>query len=136
METTIVTFDEKGNAQEKTFKFRKLPEWGMAKTIGYEPKTTFWQDFSIADLYGLNAIHDTFRRAFREWQDNVVYVAELALVLNHKGCFYYAASEQHDNNERLYALSQTYFAMFQAVHDYAHDHFTGDDADYYFNVTD
>lgn len=133
---TIVTFDEQGNAQERTFNLPKLPEWGMAKELGYEPKTTFWNDFSIADLFGLKAIYDTFRRAFNEWKNNVVYVAELALVLNHKGCFYYAASEQHDNDKRLQALSDTYFAMYHAVHDYAHDHFTGDDADYYFNVTD
>ena len=133
---TIVTFDEQGNAQERTFKLPKLPAWTMAKEIGYEPKTTFWQDFSIADLYGLKAIHDTFRRAFNEWKNNVVYVAELALVLNHKDCFYYAAAEQRDNDKRLQALSDTYFAMYHAVHDYAHDHFTGDDADYYFNVTD
>ncbi len=32
--------------------------WKMAREIGYEPKTTFWQDFSIADnmanISGLN----------------------------------------------------------------------------------
>lgn len=133
---TIVTFDEQGQAQERKFELPKLPAWTMAAELGYKPKTTFWQDFSIADLFGLNAIHDTFKRAFNEWKENVKYIAELALVLNHKGLFYHYAAEQRDNDERLQALSETYFAMFRAVHDYAHDHFTGDDAEYYFKITD
>ena len=27
---------------------------------GYEMKTTFWNDFTIADAFGINAIKDTF----------------------------------------------------------------------------
>lgn len=133
---TIVTFDEQGNAKEQEFTLPKLPQWTMAEQIGYEPKTTFWQDFSIADTFGLGAIHNTFARAFRTWRDDVVYLAEFALVLNHKGIWFYQASEQYNDDEYLYALSQTYFAMFRTVHDYARGHFSGDDADYYFNVTD
>ena len=30
--------------------------------------TTFWQDFSIADAFGVAAIKDTFKRAFAEWK--------------------------------------------------------------------
>ena len=33
---------------------------------GYELQTTFWNDFSIADRFGLSAIQDTFNRAFEE----------------------------------------------------------------------
>ncbi len=29
---------------------------------GYELQTTFWEDFSIADRFGLSAIQDTFKR--------------------------------------------------------------------------
>ena len=35
---------------------------------GYELQTTFWEDFSIADRFGLAAVLDTFNRAFREWK--------------------------------------------------------------------
>ena len=38
---------------------------------GYELQTTFWNDFSIADRFGLSAIQDTFNRAFKEWKENV-----------------------------------------------------------------
>ncbi len=34
--------------------------------MGYEQKTTFWMDFSIADKFGIAAIKDTYKRAFRD----------------------------------------------------------------------
>ena len=51
---------------------------------GYELQTTFWEDFSIADRFGLSAIQDTFKRAFEEWKNNYKYLTELILVLNHE----------------------------------------------------
>ena len=47
-----------------------------------ELKTTFRQDFKIADIFGVSAIKDTYNRAKKEWQDNVEYMAELTAVLN------------------------------------------------------
>ena len=40
------------------------------KENGYEVKTTFWEDFSIAERFGLSAIQDTFNRAFKEWKED------------------------------------------------------------------
>lgn len=31
-------------------------------------KTTFWEDFSLAERFGLSAIQYTFNRAFKEWK--------------------------------------------------------------------
>lgn len=61
-----------------------IPKWNIAEIIGYDPMTTFWQDFSIADKFGNEAIADTYRRAKAEWKDNYKYWTELCLVLNHK----------------------------------------------------
>ena len=61
-----------------------FPRWNITELNGYEPITTFWQDFSIADKFGNNAITDTYRRAKSEWKDNYKYWTELCLVLNHK----------------------------------------------------
>ena len=36
---------------------------------GYEMQTTFWQDFSIADRFGIDAVKDTYNRAFKEWKN-------------------------------------------------------------------
>ena len=40
---------------------------------GYYVQTTFWEDFSAADIFGLSAIQDTFNRAFEEWKGNCKY---------------------------------------------------------------
>ena len=46
---------------------------------GYELQTTFWEDFSIADRFGLAAVLDTFNRAFREWKGDYKFLTELTL---------------------------------------------------------
>ncbi len=46
--------------------------------------TTFWQDFTIADKFGKDAVLDTYRRAFEEWKGDYRYLTELVMVLNHK----------------------------------------------------
>lgn len=40
------------------------------KEVGYNLMTTFWEDFSIADKYGIAGVKDTYRRAFNEWKDD------------------------------------------------------------------
>lgn len=32
---------------------------------GYDLITTFWEDFSIADKYGVAGVKDTYKRAFK-----------------------------------------------------------------------
>lgn len=136
-ENNINVIDMSGEEPRQfTFQMPKLPAWDMAQQIGYEPKTTFWQDFSIADIYGPEAIMDTFRRAFSEWRDDVEYIAEMSLVLNHKGLWYHTASEQHGGDEALSVISELYFTLWENLHDWARKHFTGEEGEYYFNVTD
>ena len=66
---------------------------------GYECKTTFWDDFAIAEHFGTAAIKDTFNRAFEEWKENIVFFTELVLVLNHKIWHFY---EKNETYARLY----------------------------------
>ena len=54
------------------------------ENFNYECITTFWEDFSIADAFGIEAIKDTFKRAFEEWKTNYKYLTELVIVLNIK----------------------------------------------------
>ena len=51
---------------------------------GYTVQTTFWEDFTMADFFGLTAIKDTYSRAFEEWKEDYKFLTELVLVLNHK----------------------------------------------------
>ena len=47
---------------------------GIKLENGYETKTTFWEDFTIADAFGVDAINDTFKRSFDGWKNNVEHV--------------------------------------------------------------
>lgn len=57
------------------------------RLLDYECKTTFWDDFDIADRFGLEAIRDTYKRARAEWKNDRFYGTELSMVLNYK-CWY------------------------------------------------
>lgn len=47
------------------------------KEVGYNLLTTFWEDFSIADKYGIVGVKDTYRRAFNEWKDDYKFFREV-----------------------------------------------------------
>lgn len=95
---------------------------------GYETFTTFWQDFSIADVFGTNAVLDTYNRAFAEWKNDYKYLTELVMVLNHKCWQHY-----YDGNE---SMSRLYSDLYYKANDYAYDNLKGEELNYYFNVTD
>ena len=104
-----------------------LPKWNIQELTGYQPITTFWQDFSIADRFGIDAIKSTFSRAFNEWKGNYKYLTELVLVLNHK-------IWQHNKSRDDIAL--LYNELWEQARDFADETLTGDEAAYYFDVTD
>lgn len=95
---------------------------------GYETFTTFWQDFTIAECFGLDAVLDTNNRAFAEWKNDYKYLTELVMVLNHK-CWdhYYKGNE---------GLSKVYADLYYQAHYYACDNLKGEEFSYYFSVTD
>lgn len=93
----------------------------------YEPKTTFWMDFSIADKFGINAIKDTYKRAFNEWKDNHVYLTELVMVLNHKIWQWY---EENDTIARLYDT------LWREADLWAQENLKDEELEYFYRVTD
>lgn len=95
---------------------------------GYETKTTFWQDFSIADKFGVSAIKDTYRRAFSEWKKNVEYLTELVMVLNWKLWYHY--DRGNDGYARLYDK------LWKEADAWAKSHLRGEDLEYFYEVTD
>ena len=94
---------------------------------GYELQTTFWEDFSIADRFGLAAVLDTFNRAFREWKGDYKFLTELTLVLNHKIWQYY------ENRPDMAVLYNT---LLEQADQYAKENLKGNELSYYWEVTD
>lgn len=94
---------------------------------GYKQITTFFEDFSIADNFGINAIKDTYKRAFAEWKSDYKYLTELVMVLNWK-CW-----EHNETNE---AYSELYSDLYYEANDYALDNLKGEELDYFYHTTD
>lgn len=94
---------------------------------GYELKTTFWDDFTIADGFGIPAVKDTYKRAFEEWKDNYVYLTELVLVLNHKIWQHCESYEE---------LARVYDKLWRDTANYAGLNLEGEELSYYYDVID
>lgn len=105
-----------------------ITNWKIQELTGYVPKTTFYQDFSIADKFGISAIKDTYKRAKSEWQTNTEYLTELVMVLNWK-CW-----EHFERGNEQYA--RLYQDLFAELDTYAMDTLTGEDLTYFLNTTD
>lgn len=105
----------------------KIPKWNITELTGYVPKTTFWEDYSIADVFGLDAIKDTYERSFREWKTNVEYITEMVMVLNHKCWWWY-----NKDNEK----SKLYSELYYKLDEWCLDNLKGDELNYYIDTTD
>lgn len=95
--------------------------------FGYETFTTFWQDFSIAELFGTEAVADTYSRTFKEWKHDYKYLTELVMVLNWK-CWHH--------NEKRQALSDLYRTLFYNAYDYAIANLHDEELSYFLTTTD
>ncbi len=102
--------------------------WNIEEMTGYKPKTTFYQDFSIADMFGADAIKDTYKRAFNEWKNNIEYLTELVMVLNWKIWEYY------DPYNETYA--KLYDDLWKQADEWCMENLKGDDMKYYIQTTD
>ena len=116
--------------------FAKLPAWTIEQETGYKPCTTFWQDFSIADVFVLNgmepdAVQDTHNRSWpmvKEMALGIKGLTEYVMVLNWK-CW-----EHHgkDNGK----LCKLYQDLYYETHHWALDNLKGEELEYYLDTTD
>ena len=97
------------------------------KGNGYEVETTFWEDFSIAERFGLSAIQDTFNRAFKEWKEDYEFLTELVLVLNRKIWQYH---------EKRPEFAELYNTLEEQTDQYAMENLKDEELSYFFDVTD
>jgi len=95
----------------------------------YEPMTSFWSDFSIAERYGEEEILDTFKRIFKEYKTDYKYLTELVMVLNHK-------IWQHHEIPGHKRLAELYDKLWRQADEYACTHLTGEELSYFYSTTD
>lgn len=99
----------------------------LLEQTGYECITTFGSDFDIADHFGVDAIRDTYKRAFDEWHTNYKYLTELVIILNWKIHQYYGSNEEY---------ARTYSELWEAADGYACNNLKGAELDYFYQTTD
>lgn len=100
---------------------------GKIMSNGYEMKTTFWEDFTIADAFGVSAIEDTYKRAFNGWKHDYVYITELSLVLNWKMFQWY---EKDDSKYQIY------YNLYTKLDAWCMDNLRNSELIYYIDTTD
>lgn len=99
----------------------------MTLPNGYEMQTTFYEDFCIADAFGIEAVKDTFENAFKNWKTNYIYLTELAIVMSNNSIAHY------DTNKEL---SKVYTNLYYRVDQYCMDNLKNDALDFYLKTTD
>lgn len=97
---------------------------------GYKQITTFFEDFSIADNFGVDAIKDTYKRAFKEWKNDYKYITELCMVLNWKSW------EHADGYVAKNPICNLYVKLFSELQDWCYDNLKGEALEYFIRTTD
>lgn len=103
-----------------------IKDWNIEAMTGYKPITSFYRDFSIADKFGIDAIKDTYKRAFNEWKSDYKYLTELVMALNWK-------SWEHESNGEYCRL---YCDLFYESQDYAYKNLKDEELSYFIRTTD
>lgn len=96
----------------------------------YRRKTTFYSDLSIAELYGAKSVIDTFRNVMKHWLNDITYITEFVLCLNHKSW------EWHSNGDE--AMTAMYIDLYEKAADKVLEHYKDNKEalDYYYEITD
>ena len=108
---------------------------------GYQTITTFYQDFSIADvLSGVEGVKDTYERS-KHWISDYKMWTELCMVLNWKSWEWYdKAQEENDEVEKKEKedLCSLYIKLYEEASDAYHDRYKDDEEAewYFFKITD
>lgn len=104
-----------------------VKNWQIEKLTGYKPLTTFYTDFSIADKSGIDAIKDTFNRAFNEWKNDYKYITELTMALNWK------IFEHYENRP---SIAEVYNSLWEQMDHWCQENLKGEELNYYYTTTD
>lgn len=105
-------------------------------------ETVFWNDFVIANAFGVKAVKDTFKRAFRSWKKSYKYATELEIVMN-KMCWawdmvanMYKAKGDKKKESWARGMSVLYQEYYYTVRNYLGETLTGEEATFHFYCLD
>ena len=103
----------------------------MCQMTGYTPKTTFWQDFAIAEADAVRGVRETYKRIMNEWSNNYIYLTELVMVLNWNIWYWDGAGTKNAEE-----LTKLYNELWEKADHYALSNLAGDELQYYLRTVD
>ena len=107
---------------------REMYDWNIEEFCGYKPISTYYTDFGIAEIFGEDAVRDTYNRAVENWGTSIEWMTEIVMVLNWKIWEHY-----YRDNEKLGRL---YDELWRKAESFVTKHFKGDDLAYFYRTTD
>ena len=109
--------------------FSYMTVWRIEEMTGYKAKTTYWNDFETAEVFGgEREIRELYKRAMQSWKDNVEYVTEICMVLNWRLNLWY----QRGNVK----LAKLYDELWKDCDRWCMKNLKGKDLDYFIKTTD
>lgn len=105
----------------------RVKTWNIEEMTGYKPISTFYEDFSIADMFGVSAIKDTYKRAMEGWKNDYKMLTELVMALNWK------IWEHYETNDKI---ARVYDELWKKADSYAVANLKGDELHYFYRTTD
>lgn len=98
-----------------------------SKILDYNFISTFYEEFSISDHYGVDGVREHYKMVFNEWKDNYRFLTELTLVLNIKIWSWFKLNDE---------LGLVYDELWKETDSYALKHLKGEELDYYLTTLD
>lgn len=106
---------------------RLNPEMVEAE-LGYKLMTTYYDDFSIAEIFGAGAVKDTYKQAFENNKDDFKVLTELAMILNWKIWEHYP--QGHSDWAELYTQ------LYEQLDGWILENFSENELSYYYKTMD
>lgn len=119
--------NQKINYMTKSLSKILLEKLALEKMLDYKFESTFWEEFSIAENYGRDAVKKHYDLVFSQWKDNIKFLTELVLVLNLKLFIWFKVDDD---------LGKMYDQLWKETDGYAIDTLKGDDLHYYLHTLD
>lgn len=107
----------------------KIAIWNIEQITGYKPITTYYQDFSIADNFGLEAIQETYDTVMKE-KPGYKEFTEFTMALNWK------IWEHHRTEGDESKKAILYDKLWREAADYAVNNLKDEELSYYYRTTD
>lgn len=106
----------------------RIKTWNIEAMTGYKPITTFYEDFSIADKFGISAIKDTYKRGLESAKFmGYKELTELCMVLNWK---------IWEHCETCPHFATVYQELWEKISEYIPEYLKGEELDYYYRTID